>query len=72
MNKSIVTGSVFVGIDPTNFVAGPMRSYMINTSEKIHKILMDNRSLMNPTDVDIYHPFNYFTVLMYYADLSKK
>ena len=72
MNKSTVTGNVSVGKDPTKFVTRPMRSHMINISEKIHKILVDNRSLTNLTDVDLCHHFDHCTVLIYYADSSKK
>ena len=35
----IFVGSIFVGIDLTNFVTRPMCSHMINVSDKIRKIL---------------------------------
>ena len=61
------TGTISVGMDPNNFVTRSMNNEMLEMSSHIYKMLCENKTLFNLENVNMKHPFNHYTVLIYYA-----
>ena len=61
------TGTISVGMDPDNFVTRSMNKEMLEMSSCIYKMLCENKKLFNLENVNMKHPFNHCTVLIYYA-----
>ena len=61
------TGTISVGMDPDNFVTRSMNTEMLEMSSHIYKMLCENKKLFNLENVNMKHPFNHCTVLIYYA-----
>ena len=61
------SGTSSVGIDPLNFVTRKMTPHMKCMAKDLHKLISQNREVMNLTSVNLSLEFNHCTVLIYYA-----
>ena len=66
------SGTSSVGMDPYIFMTRKMSDTIECMANELHCIIKKNKNLLNMDGVDTSKKFNYYSVILYYADVNLK